>query len=176
MMLLLLGSRPAHAAGWTPELGFVQYGQAKSDTTAATVGLIWPWQRSWPWAGGQWSGYWEAAVGRWSTDGVNGGRDRSWVTQVGLTPVFRWRGEAGHSPWFFEGGIGLTVVTPIYRSGSKRFSTGFNFGDHLAVGRNFGDDQRHELSLRYQHFSNGGIKHPNPGEDFIQLRYAFSFR
>ena len=34
---------------------------------------------------------------------------------------------------------------------------------------------RHELALRLQHFSNAGIKHPNPGENFVQLRYAQGF-
>jgi hypothetical protein len=27
--------------------------------------------------------------------------------------------------------------------------------------------------LRLQHFSNAGIKKPNPGEDFLQLRLSF---
>jgi lipid A 3-O-deacylase len=29
-----------------------------------------------------------------------------------------------------------------------------------------------DLSLRLQHVSNAGIKEPNPGENFVQLRYA----
>ncbi|MCW7537836.1 acyloxyacyl hydrolase [Aquabacterium sp. A7-Y] len=173
-LLLLAGARPSQAEGWAPAIGFVQYGVAE-DTRATTAGVIWPWRKAWSAFGGQWSGYWEAAIGRWSAPGPDG-RERAWATQFGLTPVLRWRGRGGESPWFAEAGIGLTVVTPIYRSRSKRFSTGFNFGDHLAVGRNFGAQGQHELSLRYQHFSNGGIEHPNPGEDFVQLRYARSFR
>lgn len=173
-LVSVLGARPSRAEGLMPEVGFVQLGRAE-ETRATVFGVVWPWDKAWSMGGGQWSGYWELALGRWSTPGVDG-RDRAWVTQFGVTPVFRFRPHAGASRWFFEAGIGVTVMTPIYRSPSKRFSTAFNFGDHLAVGRNFGENGRHELSLRYQHFSNGGVRHPNPGEDFIQLRYATSFR
>ena len=63
----------------------------------------------------------------------------------------------------------------MYRSADKRFSTKFNFGDHLAVGRTFGDRGQHDVGLRFQHFSHAGIKEPNPGENFLQLRYARRF-
>lgn len=175
--LSLLAAKPARAAessGWRPEVGFVQLGRAQ-ETRATVFGLVWPWEKTWRMGGGQWSGYWELALGRWSTPGLDG-RDRAWVTQFGITPVFRFRPRAGQSRWFFEAGVGLTVMSPIYRSPSKRFSTAFNFGDHLAIGRNFGEGGQHEVSLRYQHFSNGGVEHPNPGEDFVQLRYATTFR
>ena len=36
---------------------------------------------------------------------------------------------------------------------------------------NFRND-RQEVSLRFQHFSNAGIKEPNPGENFFQVRYS----
>jgi hypothetical protein len=42
----------------------------------------------------------------------------------------------------------------------------------MAVGRMFGAERQHELVLRLEHFSNAGIDHPNPGENFVQLRYA----
>jgi hypothetical protein len=57
----------------------------------------------------------------------------------------------------------------------SRFSTRFNFGDHLAVGLRFGPRGEHGVALRLQHFSNGGIEKPNPGEDFLQLRYLREF-
>ncbi|AKJ27454.1 acyloxyacyl hydrolase [Caldimonas brevitalea] len=177
LMLVSLGfaSAESRAAGWEPEIGFLQQGWADG-VRATTAGVIWPWSRHWAWGGGHLSGYWEAALSRWSADGGDQGRDRSWITQVGVTPVFRWRPGGQDGAWFVEGGIGLTLMTPIYRNGNKRFSTAFNFGDHLAIGRNLGQQGRHELSLRVQHFSNAGIRHPNPGEDFVQLRYALSFR
>lgn len=52
------------------------------------------------------------------------------------------------------------------------FSTTFNFGEHLAVGRQLGATRHHEVALRVQHFSNAGIRQPNPGENLVQVRYA----
>ena len=87
----------------------------------------------------------------------------------------RYRPDDGASPWFVEAGIGLTATSSVYRTRQKSFSTSFNFGTHLAVGRSFGERGQHEVSLRLEHFSNAGIKHPNPGENFIQVRYARRF-
>ena len=72
-------------------------------------------------------------------------------------------------------GIGANYISPIYRTESKRFSTAFNFGDHAAVGRILGDHRQASVALRLQHFSNGGIDEPNPGENFTQLRYSYQF-
>ena len=79
------------------------------------------------------------------------------------------------SPWFLEAGVGLSLTSVLYQTQAKRFSTRFNFGTHLGLGRNFGTRGEHELSLRVEHFSNAGIRHPNPGENFVQLRYVYRF-
>lgn len=75
----------------------------------------------------------------------------------------------------FETGVGLTATSSRYRTRQKSFSTSFNFSTHLAVGRSFGAQREHGIALRLKHFSNAGIKHPNPGENFLQLRYARRF-
>jgi lipid A 3-O-deacylase len=62
-----------------------------------------------------------------------------------------------------------------FRTQDKEFSTAFNFVDVIGVGRSIGADRRQELSLRISHISNAGIKKPNPGEEFLQLRYAVMF-
>jgi len=59
---------------------------------------------------------------------------------------------------------------------SRRFSTAFNFGEHLALERTFGEDWRMEIALRLQYCSNGGIKQPNSGINFLQMRYSHRFR
>ncbi len=97
------------------------------------------------------------------------------VTHFGVTPVWRWYPQGQSDRWFLEAGIGANLLAPVYRNRDKRFSTTFNFGDHLAVGWYFGPQRRHELALRLQHFSNAGIKQPNPGEDSVQLRYLARF-
>ena len=39
----------------------------------------------------------------------------------------------------------------------------------------FGERYRYDLSLRLQHLSNGGLAHPNPGINFLQMRLAYHF-
>lgn len=158
---------------FVPSAVFVQAGSA-AHTHEVTLGLMWDWSGRWPLAHGEVSGYWDASVSRWSYPSADG-RRAAWLAQIGATPVLRWRANEGLSPWFAEVGIGATFTTNVYETSSKRFSTRFNFGDHLAIGRNFGPGREHELALRLEHFSNAGIKHPNPGENFLQLRYVRRF-
>ena len=163
------GAQPSLA----PTTAFVQAGTT-GNTHGITAGVTRDWPQHWSLGDGRVTGYWEASVSEWSYVAADA-RRTAWLGQIGLIPVFRYRPKAGTSPWFFEAGVGLTLTTSLYETDRKRFSTTFNFGDHLAVGHNFGRHSEHELSLRLQHFSNGGIKRPNPGEDFIQLRYAYRF-
>lgn len=172
--VLLATANCVAAQAWiTPTSVFAQAGTARN-THGLTAGAAWHWARQYTFAGGRVTGYWEASISAWSYLAADA-RRTAWLAQLGLTPVFRYRPVGGTSPWFFEAGIGLTLSTALYQTDRKRFSTTFNFGDHVAVGRNFGERREHEVSLRLQHFSNGGIKHPNPGENFIQTRYAYHF-
>lgn len=173
---LLMGAAPAAAAQaglFMPSAAFVQGGIAETASTLV-AGANWDWDWQHPTGWGTWSGYWEASFGRWSTERLDGSTSHDWVTQIGITPVLRLSPSGGEG-WFVEGGIGANLLLPVFRAKDKRFSTVFNFGDHLAVGRRFGERGDHEVALRVQHFSNGGIKKPNPGEDFLQLRYTRRF-
>lgn len=149
----------------------MQAGVAEQAQTLV-LGAVWDWPWYKPLSSGLLTGYWEFSFGRWSSQAGPGGSSSAWVTQLGVTPVLRWYPGAGTARWFVEAGIGANVLAPIYRSRDKQFSTEFNFGDHLAVGWHLGPERQHEISLRVQHFSNAGIKRPNPGEDFLQLRYV----
>ena len=164
----------AQASVVTPDAVFVQLGAA-SDTYGATAGLNWNWGRELALGNAHIAGYWEASVSQWSYPSADVRRTAGLI-QLGLIPVFRWRPDQGQSPWFFDAGIGATLTTVAYQTDRKRFSTRFNFGDHLAVGRSFGPLRAHEFSLRLEHFSNAGIKQPNPGENFFQLRYLYKLR
>ena len=154
-----------------PTALFLQAGFGDDDTESYLGGATWNWHWRREFAIGALSGFHEVAFGRWSTlvDGVTGS---AWVTQVDLTPVFRLQPDAWGDRWFIEGGIGANVILPVWRSSEKRFSTQFNFGDHLAVGRYIGQKRVSELAVRVEHFSNGGIDQPNPGENFVQIRYT----
>ena len=52
-------------------------------------------------------------------------------------------------------------------------STAFEFADHIGLGYVF--NNKFDLGLRVQHYSNAGIKKPNNGENFVVLRGAYRF-
>ena len=153
---------------------FTQAGFGESSTDAYVVGAIWDWRWHHDYSFGRVTGYFDASFGRWSTnaDGIKGS---AWATQVGVTPVLRLQPASWAPAWFVEVGVGANFILPIYRNDEKRFSTEFNFGDHAGVGYQFGKARHQELMMRVQHFSNGGIKHPNPGENFLQVRYSYRY-
>ncbi len=162
---------PAAAeSSFTPTGAFLQTGFTGS-ANSATAGLTWHWDRQLALGSGVVSGYWAAAVSGWRYESY-GGVGRSTLGQVSFTPVFRYTPSGGQADWFIEGGVGATYMNRIYASNDKNFSTRFNFGDQIAIGAVFGAQRQYEVSLRFEHFSNAGIKHPNPGENFTQLRLA----
>jgi lipid A 3-O-deacylase len=154
-----------------PSTLFIQAGVGDQRTEAYMGGVTWDgnWHKQYSFV--DVSGYFEAALGRWTTR-EGGISSSAWATQIGLTPVIRLRPSGNAHDWFAELGVGANYIVPLYRTDHKRFSTEFNFGDHLSIGRQFGGHRQHELALRVEHFSNAGIAHPNPGENFLQLRYA----
>jgi lipid A 3-O-deacylase len=157
-----------------PDSVFAQaaYGEG---THAATVGL--QWHPPWHWHPTRHSRvglYLELEFGRWRAEFDGGGSAWSWVSQFSLVPVLRWSGPADEG-WYLEIGVGPSYLTPVYRSATKRFSSQFQFRDHLGIGRTFGQHGRHDLSLRIQHFSNAGIERPNPGLNMVGLRYSWRF-
>lgn len=154
-----------------PDGFLVQFGIA-NEVTTGTAGLVWSIAKDrlpLPW-----SVYLEASLSRWDTRSGYAS-DHGVLTQIALIPVLRYRFDQGRSPWFAEGGIGATVTSSLYRNSDKNFSTSFNFGDHLGVGYSFGAQRKDEIALRAEHFSNAGIKHPNPGQNFLELRYTHMF-
>jgi hypothetical protein len=158
---------------WQPDSVYLQLGAAEQ-AHAAVAGLTWDWDWRHDLGCGVARGHWDVSLGRWAVE-----RERrtstALVTQVGLTPNLRIESRDAVQPWFFEVGIGLNAVMPLYQSRDKRFSTRLNFGNHVAVGRRYGEHHAHEWALRIEHFSNAGIRHPNPGENFVQLRWARRF-
>jgi lipid A 3-O-deacylase len=169
----LAPAREASGASFTPSMVFVQGGAGDEQTQAYVLGATWdlPWKAEF--RIGSVSAYLEAAFGRWTTRAH--GTSTAWPTQLSLTPVVRLHPPGAAHRWFGELGVGANYIVPVFESGDKRFSTEFNFGSHVAGGRQFGAQGQLEVSLRMQHFSNGGISRPNPGENFVQLRLAHTF-
>ena len=179
MVAGLLAAPPALAQPATGDLShapsiYLQASRAEHGTDALTAGATLPWRQ---WRGQLWGGelrgHWDIYLSRWSFDGM-GGHNHSLV--LGVTPTLRLRPHGGRSAWFWEAGIGATLASHRYRPvGQEAFSTRFNFASHLGLGVNLGAQRQHELLLRLQHVSNAGIKKPNPGLNFVQLRYALHF-
>jgi len=106
---------------------------------------------------------WELSLGGWNARDAN-------IYDLGLTPVFRYaRGVPGA---FAEGAIGFHLLSDSRVSTDFDVTTRFQFGDHVGVGYDFG---AYDLSLRLQHLSNGGIRNPNPGVNFLVVRVQYHF-
>lgn len=160
---------------WRPDGYFVQGGIGENRIASGTLGLTWglPWERP-VWWGLRASGHVELFASRWRSEAFNaGGYLGFW--QVGVVPVLRLRPDEGRSPWFMEFGIGLSTMDRRYVTPDKQMYSRFNFFDVLGAGYSFGPDRRREVSLRYGHVSNADIVRPNPGEEFLLLRYGVKF-
>ena len=147
---------------------FVHAGAGDRDVKVIALGLTRDLHLFGSTAASPWSIYGEVVVGQWFVHDRSD-EPRGNYAQFGVEPVLR-RAFAGGP--FVEAGIGLDAITPRYRDGERRFSTKFNFADHVAIGVRFGAVRENEVSLRVEHFSNGGIRSPNPGQNFLELRYA----
>ncbi|MFT4810750.1 MAG: lipid A 3-O-deacylase [Paraglaciecola sp.] len=51
----------------------------------------------------------------------------------------------------------------------------YQFEDRLGVTLAFGKQVKQSASIRYMHYSNGGLNDKNPGMDFLNLAYAYKF-
>lgn len=147
-------------------------GPGRNGTAQAGAGLVW----DWGWRAERHAlitGQTELIVSQWRFDALGGGKDN--LQQITLLPMFHFQLDQGRSPWFLELGIGATYLTQHYLTPRKDFGSQWNFYDTLGGGYRFGARGEHELGLRILHISNAGIKKPNPGEEFLLLRYAYRF-
>lgn len=170
--LLIAMVQAVHAEGFSPDSASLEYGTG-NQTRIGRAALQWDWQKNWLDSNGtHLDGYWDLSLARWQDrawDGVSG-RDH-YDTDVGLTPVFRFE-NSNKLGWYGELGIGANILTPMYNNNHRHFSTAFEFGDHIGFGY---QRQRWSVGIKLQHYSNGAIKHPNPGANFAVLGVAFKF-
>jgi hypothetical protein len=118
-------------------------------------------------------GYWDANLAFWhgkNYKNIDGANQNLWV--VGITPVFRYQSDSKLG-LYGEAGIGASVFSELYDNASNRLSTAYEFADHIGVG--YVLDNKWDISARIQHYSNGGIKHPNSGVNWVVLRVAKPF-
>ena len=175
VVLCLVGATAAaDPQPWQPDAVFSQVG-AGDATDAWSIGSQWRWRRAWSVRDSLvLRGRWEISVGRWRVDAEDGGSDRLWVTQVSVVPTLRLSSLSDRG-WYGEIGSGPTFLMPVFHSRDRVFSTELNFQSHLAVGYVLGERGEHDVGLRVEHFSNAGIREPNPGMNFASLRYTHGF-
>lgn len=119
------------------------------------------------------NGYWDLSVAQWRLDNYRGVQGNSKnIYDIGLTPVFRFE-SLDKKGLYAEAGVGVHLMSHLYKNGDRDFSTAFEFGDHIGFGYVFSNGL--DLGIRLQHFSNGSIKKPNPGENFAVMRVAYHF-
>jgi hypothetical protein len=124
------------------------------------------WNKNWlPASGYHLSGYWDANVAYWRANqwlDVPGSRKN--LAVIGITPVFRWEAD-DKLGLYADAGIGAALFSSV--------STAYEFADHVGVGYVFAN--KWELGARLQHYSNGGIKHPNGGVNLFMLKAAYHY-
>ena len=118
-------------------------------------------------------GYWEAGLAQWRGNSYQNipGRQQD-ITSIGLTPMFRLQSDALLG-WYAEGGIGVNLLSKRYDNNDDFLSTSFQFNDRLGVG--YVNKAGWDVGIRIEHFSNGGIKRPNSGVNFLVLKVARQF-
>jgi lipid A 3-O-deacylase len=119
------------------------------------------------------SGYWDANIAQWRGNAYRNvpGQHQN-ITVLGLTPVFRYERD-DKLGLYGEAGIGVSVFSELYNNDDNRLSTAFEFADHIGVG--YVLNNKWDFSGRIQHYSNGGIKHPNSGVNLFIVKAAYRF-
>lgn len=132
------------------------------------------WSKSWFESNGtHLSGYWDANLAQWRGNAYqNRPGQKQNLTAVGLTPVFRFE-STDKKGWYGEGGIGVSYLTKLYDNDDYRLSTHFQFADHVGAGYVF--DNKWELGMKLQHYSNGGYKKPNSGVNWLVAKVSYHF-
>ena len=155
-----------------------EYGHSDSSNANVNmyrVGVQWDWNKKLV-EMGNWhlGGYWESDAGYWSNNSF--ARTHSNILDIGFTPVFRFQQttRSSLSP-YVELGVGVHFLSATSVSPQRQFGSSFQFGDHVGAGVRFGEKSKYEIGYRYQHFSNAGIKGPNQGINFNELRLQYHF-
>ncbi|MGX4644385.1 acyloxyacyl hydrolase [Massilia sp. SYSU DXS3249] len=140
------------------------------------VGLQKNWDPSWRWLasnGRHLSGYWDVSAAYWRGSAYRGVRgQRQNIGVIGFTPVVRYQRD-DKLGWYVEGGIGANLLSELYDNYDNKLSTAFQFGDHVGIG--YVTQNKWDLGLRFQHYSNASIKRPNSGVNFVIASARYNF-
>lgn len=159
---LLLGTATSVAAD--PELG-VSVGRAFDSQETDIVRLTY--RRSLADDGKPWWWPQQVQLGAtiWRVPDLGGITRR---VDVNATPI--WRSERGRG--YFEGGLGLYVLSATINNDTNRLPSSVQFGSHLGAGIRVGE--RGSIGVAVQHISNAGLKQPNGGINFYLVTASFA--
>jgi len=175
LSLLLLSTRVEAGIidGVSIDLG--KSASTNCDLTLIRVGVQKNWQKQW-FKEGAWhvGGYWDLSLGYW--DNQSAEKTNSGILDIGLTPTFRLEQNdpSAVSP-YLEAAVGVHFLSHSSVSAHREFGSSFQFGDHVGAGIRFGRNHAYDLSYRFQHLSNAGIKAPNQGINYNQVRFGVHF-
>ncbi|MFC5431649.1 MAG: acyloxyacyl hydrolase [Paraburkholderia sp.] len=168
---LLAGSTAAHAARWGVQLAG---GVADHDVKKADLGGVWdPGWQWWKIGGYHFTVVGEGHVAYWDLEEKPVSHANIW--EFGFTPVFRFVKSSGYIRPFIEAGVGVRLLSHVDETRDRSFSSSFQFADMVGVGAQFGERQNYQAGFRFQHLSNAGLKHPNPGVNFSQIYLQYNF-
>ncbi len=117
--------------------------------------------------------YWEMSVNFWEYGSEN---SHEVNYAIALSPVV---GKTFHHikgiyPLKWEFGIGVSLLEDTQFAG-KDVGSHYQFEDRIGLTLAFGDNLAQSVSVRYMHYSNGGLNSKNPGLDFLNFAYAYNF-
>lgn len=117
--------------------------------------------------------YWEVSVNFWAFGETNQ-HETNYV--LAFSPVI---GQTFYYidskyPLRWEFGIGISLVEDT-RFAGKDIGSHYQFEDRLGLAIDFGESNNQSVAIRYMHYSNGGLNSKNPGVDFLNMSYAYSF-
>jgi lipid A 3-O-deacylase len=143
-------------------------------TRLTRAGMQWAWERQWRNSDGTHvGGYWDLTLAQWQSSRYrNQPGNKHLLTAIGITPVFRFQNDS-LAGLYGEAGIGLHHLFDLYDNNGRQLSTNFEFASHVGVGYVFQNSL--DIGVKIQHFSNGSIKKPNNGVNFIVLRTSYRF-
>ena len=143
----------------------LKYGQDGGDYERAGVGLRFA--PVWSYQGDNWKAklYPEAEYNHFHYSGSERGT-RDNLNEIGGIAVMRFEYGSSSVKPFAELGLGGALFDHT-QLGGKNISTSFQFSEHLTLGVDM--NNAWWVGAQYSHYSNAGIKKPNPGLDYLQL-------
>jgi lipid A 3-O-deacylase len=172
-LLACLALTAAHGAAQALDAASLELATA-DQVQMVRVGAQWNWERRWFQSNGtHLGGYWDLSLAQWrGTRYQNIEGKTQDITSIGLTPVLRFQQDS-KTGFYAEAGIGIHLLSELYNNNNKHLSTNFQFGDEVGIGYVF--NNKLDIGLKLQHFSNCGIKEPNDGIDFTSIRVRYIF-